>query len=825
MILTVRSNQNSLIDLKNIEDFILHFNQENMEYSSIQKLHKISKNLSLKMKLKIKVSKFFYSYLANYILLRPTMTDFSEECVLCFEEMLMDSIANISQGNHTDVEFLFFILVICQEIFMKQFYFGKQLFSEKFLKFFRKLNFMYNKTLWIDLYNFLLKESISKSALFYFFNPTSGNSTNFYSKTLFNTKEKLLLYLMQISFYLLQQPHQIILNNFIFVNQETINFPISKLMNISTFMEKSISSVYKTNKILGFVQQKQNEPGCLFVLGKAIEFLGLEDKALLLDLLILTRKHHNYMKKLLFNKILSEQENIPRETRKQLYKKLMILDAENFYGSIAQSMYVTRERDSHQDSATIVKMDVERTKFFKGDPEQLIDLLKNVGEYIPSVGYYQGLNCLGAFVLEYFDDFVFSFDIISFCLHRHMKKYFFGDFRKLNKLVFIGETLLQEYFPDVYSMIESTNIGHGYYLSSIILTIFFSILQFVKFDQFILATLDLYTSEGWVGFYKVFIYIVSKSINDIRKQSPDEVIHYMKKTIFLDLKKRDISNLKSFCHSLKITNEKLNKIEKKYSKSRYVLSDFWNSYFKSKKAESNRLTRRNSMPQSMIDNQEMRVHSRSENYSLMTLEKEDKGHTYGLNNSLIISMKIREELKNVQSEMPYNERDFEEMGHHTINPRDRPIFSSSNSKGEDGEGITRKDQRWEEQKSEGRVDLKLENNTRVSSHKEKSEEVEDFIERNSNLSQLKPKPDLLQVKQKKKKKKKMVSFNTESNEERNSGSNHEKVLKRFRTSQSAQTSPGKTNRTLLSKNVLPVHAFVKKKKKSRKAKSIKRKNI
>ena len=501
--ITDRSHQNSLSDLKNIEDFILHFNKSNMDHSSKEKLERIYKNLTLKMRLKVKVCKFFFSYLANYILLRPVVTSFSQVCVSFFEEMIMDSIANISQTNFTDSEFLLFLLIICQEIYMHHFYSGQKLFSQKFLKFFRKLNFLYNKNIWADLLQVLKEQTIDKNGLFYFFNPQADNSTGFYNKTVFNSKESLLLFLMQISFFLLQQPHQVILNNFIFVNQQTVNFPISKLMNISTFMEKSISSVYKTNRYVTSLPQKSTLPGVIFVVSSSLEFLTLEDKGVLGNMILLKRTHSNHFRKLFFNKILSEKKDIPKAFRKELYKKLMILDAENFYGSIAQSMYVTKEVESCQDSTTIIKMDVERTKFFGGDPEQLRTLLKNIGEYIPSVGYYQGLNCLGAFVLDYFEDFVFSFDIISFCLHKYMKKYFFGDFRKLNKLVFVGESLIQEYFPDVYSSVEKSGIGHGYYLSSVILTVYFSILQFCKCRDFILAALDLYTSEGWVGFYKV----------------------------------------------------------------------------------------------------------------------------------------------------------------------------------------------------------------------------------------------------------------------------------------------------------------------------------
>ena len=789
-----------MADLKHIEDFILHFNRQNMEYSSKEKLQKIAKNLSLKMTLKVKVSKFFFGYLANYILMRPTVTPFNSTCVSFFEDIVVDSIANISQGNYTDAEFLLFLLVICQEIYMQHFFNGKKIFSEKFLKFFRKLNFMYNKKIWTELLLILKEQSIDKKAVFYFFNPNSFNSTDFYNKSSLYAEENIILYLMQIAFFLLQQPHQVILNNFIFVNQQTLNYPISKLMNISTFMEKNISSVYKTNRYVSALPKTSNDPDYILVLTNASKYLSLEDKHLLANLIVLNRSSSSHFRKLLFNKILSEHSHISKQTRKKLYKKLMILDAENFYGSIAQSMYITKENDSLQDVSTIVKMDVERTKFYKGDSEQLRNLLINIGEYIPSVGYYQGLNCLGAFVLEYFEDYVFSFDIISFCLHKHMKQYFFGDFRKLNKLVFIGESLIQEFFPGVYSSIEKTGIGHGYYLSSVILTIFFSILQFCKCNDFILFALDLYTSEGWVGFFKVLIYVISKTIEHIRKQSADMLIHYMKKTIYLDLIKEDLSDLKNVCHSLPITQKKLKSIEKKYSKSRYVLSDFWNSYFKSKKAESNRLIRRNSMPQSIIDHQEMRVHSRSENHSLMTIDNQSGQMTYGLNNSLIISMKIRQELKCVQSEMPSDDKEVLGNTHNTINPLQKEFFNSSKL---DNKLLCVSNNSSQRKTTDTKT--RLSGDVEEEAMQEPAEGFEDFIDRKgSSLSKKMIKH--LNVRPVRKKE---FDYDT-GGYKPNQHIRDSDIIKRFRSSQT-QSKSSKTKKVKFDDKALPVHAFLKKK--------------
>ena len=483
-----------------------------MAYSSANKLKKITQNLCLKMNLKIKVSKFFFSYLANYLLLRPTTINFAVECVSEFENIVFKYIANITRGNYPDPEFLLFLLVITHEIYMQQFCKSQQLFSVKFLKFLRNLDFFYDKYTWADLLRVLKSQSVDQGAFFFFFDPHYERVNNFYNKRLIESVEDTFMFLMQVGFFLLQQSHQIVLNNFIFVNSETSNYPVSKLITISTFMEKSIDSVYATNQVVNNNFQFQTiHPlsNIKFALSVASQYLPLSDKDCLLELSLLCKSLTRHFLKLFCRRILSESITLLNSNRKILYQKLMVLEVISFYDSVAHSNNQKYFRESSQDISLIIKMDVERTKFFEGDPEELKQLLLNLSDFVPTVGYYQGLNCIGAFLLEYFSDFAFGFDVISFILHKQLKQYFFGDFSDLNKLVFIGDSLMAEMFPEVYYQIEKSAIGHGFYLSSVILTVYFSSLQFCACHQFLLQALDIFMAEGWTGFFKVIpLYLI-----------------------------------------------------------------------------------------------------------------------------------------------------------------------------------------------------------------------------------------------------------------------------------------------------------------------------
>ena len=61
------------------------------------------------------------------------------------------------------------------------------------------------------------------------------------------------------------------------------------------------------------------------------------------------------------------------------------------------------------------------------------------------------------------------------------------------------------------------------------------------------------------------------------------LIHYLKKDFFSDVEKKDLTNLKTECRTIKISNRSITRIEKKYYKSKYVFQDFWNTFFKNKR--------------------------------------------------------------------------------------------------------------------------------------------------------------------------------------------------------------------------------------------------
>ena len=485
-----------------------------MAFSTREKLGQIYKHLTLKMTNKKKMCKLVFAYLTNYIMLKQRPVEFSCEFTSFLEDLVIDHFPTFCLGKRKDLEFVLFVLILCYEISVDHSSVQKP-FSEKFLKFLRSMDFLYKRITWKNFLGLLIQQTVLKKAGLYFTNLTNQDpsSDKMTRKVKISTFQEAILMLMNISFYLLQLPHNVILSNFVYANQKTCELPVSEIMHLSSFMEDKMASVYNSIRRCEHTQTK-NHPQCgkqllPFVFQEMMPFFDLGELDFLTSLLLLGKRFTLPLLKSILKKILTEKQNLSRQYRIKIYQKLIVLDAEFFYDSIKLSKHCSITQGLKVNYQGIIQKDVERTKFYKGDPVMLEKLLEELADFVPSMGYYQGLNCIAAFMLDYTGDFMVSYDILSFLMHKQMEKYFLGDFQMINKLIFIGEQLIKQFEPDFYERLSCSDIGHDYYLSAIIVTVYFNVLQHFEQCSFLLDSLDLFLSEGWSGFFKVRTFLMN----------------------------------------------------------------------------------------------------------------------------------------------------------------------------------------------------------------------------------------------------------------------------------------------------------------------------
>lgn len=480
-----------------------------MKFSTPSKLTEICSQLKNKMIRKKFLAKFFFCYLVNYFLLKETQIHFSKESVAKIENIIIENLPSFFLSNQTDFEIVFYILMTINQIYFYQMKFG-EIDLSKILNFLRAIDFLKIENFWKNFYIFLNEQLLRDDSLFFYTSPACfnhGRDAGETSKKQFKNSKDILVYLMGICFYVLMLPHDVILSNFIHINKEITNLPNSDLMHLSSFMEKQIFNIYSTlaNPSNLYTATLSSKKKCnikkTFIL--ISNFIPYTDYTTNINLILTKRSITPTLLKKFYKKILKSKSNLKKETRLRLYNKLIGLESLKYVSSKSKWKNLSRKKDK-DNYFLVIDKDIQRTKFFKGDKSDLEFVLCNVVELLPTIGYYQGLNCLAAVMLDYTGgDCLASFQVIVFLLEKKLKRYIFDDFKMLNKLIFLGEKVIEYFHQDIYMKLQQCEIGFDYFLTSIIITLYSNTNQFSQNTKLILYSLDLFFSQEWVGFFKV----------------------------------------------------------------------------------------------------------------------------------------------------------------------------------------------------------------------------------------------------------------------------------------------------------------------------------
>lgn len=86
-----------------------------------------------------------------------------------------------------------------------------------------------------------------------------------------------------------------------------------------------------------------------------------------------------------------------------------------------------------------------------------------------------------------------------------------------------------------------------------------------------------------INLFQIFIYSIETNKQLFIEENKDNWIHFLKKGIFLNFDEEKVKNMKRDICKVGLSLKDLLFFEKKYKKSKYVVNDFWNEYFKTKK--------------------------------------------------------------------------------------------------------------------------------------------------------------------------------------------------------------------------------------------------
>ena len=555
-----------------IREFALMLFRENEAFITEGKLARIATRLN-ELMLKKHAFKCFIEYFFIILLQKNSFTNFSPMIVEILEDWIMNNIAYLSENGKTDESSVFALLFITFEIFCWNFKTGVLYFSLKFMKFFTSLGIWHTQAFW-EKSIILCKQFFGGKENCFYVNLLKTKTTKSRIKSLFSVYKMLIF----MSFCFLKIPLWTVLDIFNHINDKLNHVSVNQIFDLSRAIEPRMFEKAKL-KIPAFSERsiffKKDSTSTMFVVKKSIDFLS--DPKDCFQLVYLNRDFYNYLKAKLLKQLLMA-DKIKDQLRIRLWIEISRVVPSG--KSLVQEL--SKGELDHR-ILHIIKMDVKRTNFAKFNKESLEKLLLEIAAAFPLTTYYQGMNCIGGFLLNFTDNYDTSFQVFNYLMKKRLEVYFLNNFEKLKKLLYISERIIQIYVPNLNARFEELKIGIEFYISPILLTIFTSSLQFIENYSLISKIMDVFISKGWVGFFKVMVYLFRILEKKIIEKDYDKALEFLNKGIYESLFKIKLENLKSECDKILIFNKQVYQLGIEFDCTRLVVENYWNNYYESKR--------------------------------------------------------------------------------------------------------------------------------------------------------------------------------------------------------------------------------------------------
>jgi hypothetical protein len=233
---------------------------------------------------------------------------------------------------------------------------------------------------------------------------------------------------------------------------------------------------------------------------------------------------------------------------------------------------------------TILK-DVKRTTFCFSHSNDLIKLLKRVALNFPKTGYYQGMNCIGGFLLKYSGNYKRSLIIFNYLMEKRLAKYFSEKFKNAKQLFYVCERLFELYLPNFFRHLKDLNIKAEEYLLQTQLTLYTASLQYLENFKLIANIFDLVIAEGWGGFFKVIIFFLRKLENHIIKLNHEKTLAFLQRDIYQKLVNINLETFKTDISMLSIPKNLMIAIEYQYVDTAATVQEFWHNYYEKRRSK------------------------------------------------------------------------------------------------------------------------------------------------------------------------------------------------------------------------------------------------
>ena len=442
-------------------------------------------------------------------------------------------------------------------------------------------------------YNKRMKNIINKNKIFgNIFGKNNDIESELMLKQIF--KEKAIVYFSEIFYSFLKH-----FTHFNFYKQEEIlNFFYNKYKieeNILDYFKEVIKSdniFNKQKKLITMIKlrDKNNQNKILFNYTPRKDFKQIENKKIkcilfslkylnksdYISILCLSKKYYKSIQHIIYKQILLKQKNIEIKVHIKIWNILLnINELKNKYNYQKISEFI-KDKNNKITNENIIILDIDRTHISKNKEEnkfKLLNVLKAISYAFPNISYYQGMNQIGAFLLnicDYNEEEAFYL-FAGIIKNTKYCSIYDNNLEKIKNLFYQFDRILNLYIPEIYIYFNQNSVNSGCFVSPWFITLFtnfFNDTEGKNNAKTIMLILDLFIFSGWKTFMKIGIILFKSKEKEILENDCEILLPFLTGDIIKSeiIEEKNLEKLREELKDIrhKIKNELFENIEKEF---------------------------------------------------------------------------------------------------------------------------------------------------------------------------------------------------------------------------------------------------------------------
>ena len=252
------------------------------------------------------------------------------------------------------------------------------------------------------------------------------------------------------------------------------------------------------------------------------------------NIMLLNKEYYSPIKKIIYKIVLLKNPELSLEKNLLIWKTILNYSenkAKYNYEEIKKEIIAKSENKKGRD---VIDLDVVRTNFDKDkeiNQKKLSNILKSVVQSTPELIYNQGMNYVGAFMLNITnneeDAFYLFLGLLTSTKYGHLFK---NDLAQLKKFFYVFGRIISIFIPELYNFLLCNNIKVNYFISSWFITLFTNAYQHIKDKEnpkIILKIFDLFFLNNWKSIIITSISLLKVYEPKIMLFNSEEILRFL----------------------------------------------------------------------------------------------------------------------------------------------------------------------------------------------------------------------------------------------------------------------------------------------------------